>query len=216
MTRSGMLAHTLPWPELVPVKVNQDFVVLRPIASAGFRLRRLGSHVRSDRGSLISASKDGTTVSERRHGARCRLSRFRFAPSTSSPHRRSHRVLLHPPRRRRGGAGAGTAQPEALSCLGAQGRRRRPAGADRGRAGPRRGPELRARVGPPGAHPRRTPPPLGGGRAGEDEGQGEGAERRQVEGEVHGARRAEYDRNARVAGGVVLDDVGRATARAAS
>ena len=84
----------------------------------------------------------------------------------AAPHRRRHRVLLHPARRRRGDAGAGAAQPEALPRLGAQGRRRRTAGADRGRAGPRRGPRLRARLGPPGAHPRRTPPPLGGAAGG--------------------------------------------------
>ena len=56
------------------------------------------------------------------------------------------------------------------------------------------GRELRARLGPPGAHPRRTPTPLGGSRAGEDEGQGQGAEGRQVEGEVRGAGRAGYER----------------------
>ena len=140
-----------------------------------------------DLASVVSGTTITGSISD---GELSKLPAAHRAAARAAPHRRSHRVLLHPARRRRGDAGAGAAQPEALPRLGAQGRRRRAAGADRGRAGPRRGPRLRARLGPPGAHPRRTPPPLGGGRAGEDEGQGQGAEGRQVEGEVQGAGRA--------------------------
>ncbi len=75
---------------------------------------------------------------------RCRTSR-----SGTASHRRSHRVLLHAPRRRRGDPGAGAAQPKPVSGLGAQGRRGRTAGAYRGRAGPSRGPRLRVRLRPP-------------------------------------------------------------------
>ena len=51
---------------------------------------------------------------------------------------------------------------------------------------------LRAGVGAAGAHPRRTPAAVGGSRAGEDEGQGQGAEGRQVEGEVQEPVAPEY------------------------
>ena len=120
------------------------------------------AHLRSRFACSRSARPSPAKTSAPRSGSR--LSTACRSPPRAAPHRRGHRDLLHPARRRRGDAGAGAAELEAVPGLGAQGRRRGTAGAHRGRAGPRRGPRLRARLGAPGAHPHRAPPPLAGGR----------------------------------------------------
>jgi type I restriction enzyme S subunit len=52
------------------------------------------------------------------------------------------------------------------------------------------GRSLRTRLRPAEAHPRRAPPPLGGSRTRQADRQGQEADRRQVEGEIRGTRRA--------------------------
>ena len=65
---------------------------------------------------------------------------------------------------------------------------------------------LRARFCPAAADPRPTASAVGGSRVGEDEGGGEGAEERQVEGEVQGAGRTAHRHLTAAAGRVVLGD----------
>ena len=115
------------------------------------------------------------------------------------PHRRRARRTLLRPRRRRGGAGAGAGEAEALSRLGAEGgggrgaHRRVARAASAHRAGHRTAQ----------AHPRRTPPPLGGRPTRQVQGQGPRAAE-ELEGEIQGTRRSGHHQPAAAAGGMVL------------
>jgi len=83
-------------------------------------------------------------------------------PPRTTPYRRRDRAAVHAAGCSGGGAAADANKPEALPRRRAQGRLRGPPRAHRGRACPRRGPQLRERRAVAGPHPRRAPRPLGG------------------------------------------------------
>ena len=159
------------------------------------RLHRCSTHRWAVRGRLRSIVQSGTQPTRAGHGVgRPRLDLKWFGASSPArtaaeqrAHRRSHRLLPHPPRRRRGEPRASSAKLKAYraSVLKAAVEGRLvPTEAELARD---RGPRLRAGGGAAGAHPQGTPPPLGGSRAGQDQGRRQDAEGRQVEGEVPGA-----------------------------
>ena len=124
----------------------------------------------------------------------------------TAAHRRGHRLLPHPPRRRRRQPRTSPSQAEGVSRLGAQGGCGGAAGPDRGGPRPRREPRLRTRRGAAGPHPQGTPPPLGGSRTRQAQGRRKDAEGRQVEGEVRGAGGPGHEHAAGASRGVVLGD----------